>query len=145
MFAGFSHFACSLLLPVVYSVNSWINAGTVVISLIFHALAPQKIRALSTSPLAARISAMVMQYGVVAGLHVFRQLKQWSGGIRPFSALFTKALRIARPVICTGLFTRVMSSFLALTYICLNASDASHSFVATNRVAICTPESPRER
>lgn len=33
----------------------------------------------------------------------------------------------------------------ALTYICLNSSAASHSFVATKRVAICTPERPRER
>ena len=39
----------------------------------------------------------------------------------------------------------VTSSFFALTYICLNSSAASHSFVATKRVAICTPERPRER
>lgn len=36
-------------------------------------------------------------------------------------------------------------AFLALTYIFLNASEASHSLVATKRVAICTPERPSER
>lgn len=62
-----------------------------------------------------------------------------------FADPFYKGLRSARPGIWTGLWTIVTSSFFALTYICLNSSAASHSFVATKRVAICTPERPRER
>lgn len=59
-----------------YSVNSEINFGTVVISLIFQAFAPQKISPLSTSPVTARTSAIVIQYGVVCGEQPVKHLKQ---------------------------------------------------------------------
>ena len=80
-----------------------------------------------------------------AGIAGLRQWKQFLTFSRCLRIRFTKGLRSARPGIWTGLWTIVTSSFFALTYICLNSSAASHSFVATKRVAICTPERPRER
>lgn len=111
----------------------------------FVGIGAEKTSALSTSPLTALMSAMVMQYGVVRGSQVLRQWKQFLTFSRCLRIRFTKGLRSARPGIWTGLWTIVTSSFFALTYICLNSSAASHSFVATKRVAICTPERPRER
>ena len=49
---------------------------------------------------------------------------------------------IARPGIPTGLLMISISRASASMYVCLNLSDASHSFVVTNRVPICTPEAP---
>lgn len=83
--------------------------------------------------------------GVVLGSQVLRQWKQLVTGILPCRKAQTKGFSRARPGMWTGLCTMVTSEDLALTYIFLKASAASHSFVATKRVAICTPERPRER
>ena len=56
-----------------------------------------------------------------------------------------KLLYIALPGIPTGLFIIFISSFLALIYAFLNSIDASHSSVATNLVAICTPLAPKPK
>ena len=58
---------------------------------------------------------------------------------------FDEGGKSARPGMWTGLCTMVTSLSLAFTYIFLNSSAASHSLMATKRVAICAPERPRER
>lgn len=56
-----------------WPISSSITSLTVDILFILYALLPQKINPLSKSPLTALISADVMQYGVLAGLHGIKQ------------------------------------------------------------------------
>ena len=62
--------------------------------------------------------------------------------VSPASSLSSSGLLIARAGIPTGLLIIRMSSLFALTTACLNVSEASHSLVAMNLVAICTPAAP---
>ena len=71
------------------------------------------------------------------------QLIHFIGGVRkPAFAFCTKGVSNPRPGIPTGLFNITISSSFASIMVCLNFSDASHSFVAINLVAICTPSAP---